>query len=42
MGWSGGNYSKGNAATGGWAGDVKVPMETRLYVNKVLTNEREA
>jgi soluble lytic murein transglycosylase-like protein len=21
---------------------VKVPMETRLYVNKVLTNEREA
>jgi hypothetical protein len=24
MGWSGGNYSKGNAATGGWAGDASL------------------
>lgn len=24
MGWSGGSYSKGNAATGGWAGDASL------------------
>ena len=24
MGWSGGNYSKGNAGTGGWAGDASL------------------
>lgn len=39
MGWSGGNYTKGNAATGGWVGDASLGIGIEAWRHDTQDND---